>query len=468
MAKIKKSATAIAVQAETPTVETPTTEIIKPTEATPSVSKDEEEADSGNRYKRLKKWLDKRYEFRKNGLTYIYESRKRGQPNWVPIDEDGFASTLFEAGFMGFEKMFKAIFMGSDLSQRYDPLNHYFEEVLPVYDGKTNYIKQLLSYINLKDEKLRESFELQFTKALCRTAAQATGELRFNKQCIVFHGGQGDGKTSFMRYLMPTYLNDYRFDQFDIENKDHRIAMATTFIINIDDLDRIKPQFLGQLKSQFSKDYIQERVPYGKRTEMLRRRASFWSTTNKTDFLIDETGSQRWIIFEIKSINHDNGGKNGYSAVNIDNVWAQVKHLLKKGFKYEVDRAEMNASEVYNRRYQKQTMEMELIEKFFAPSSKKEFQTLKDPCIVPMQPTEIMMYIDKQYVKPLNLRQENIGRALSWFGFEREQYYVASKKSQRYGYFVKMLNPSLNVDYDDILDDEDEEVKVVLKEKIPF
>jgi len=449
MAKIKKGAATEAVEVEN--IEVPP----MATMPTPSVKSEEDDPEeSGNRYKRLKKWLARRYEFRRNGLTYVYEVRQKGQPDWKTIDEDAFASILFEAGFVGFEKMFKAIFMGSDLSQRYDPIDHYFNEIIPKYDGKTDYIKQLLSYITLKDESLRDSFEVHFTKALCRTAAQALGSLRFNKQCLLFHGGQGDGKTSFMRNLMPSYLNDYRFDQFDIDNKDHRIAMVTTFIINIDDLDRIKPQSLGNLKSQFSKDFIQERVPYGRRTESLRRRASFWGTTNKTDFLIDETGSQRWIIFEIKNINHDNGGKNGYTSVKIDNVWSQVYALVKSGYKYEVDRAEMEASEVYNRRYQKTSLEMELVEKFFAPSSKAEFMQTKDGSIVPMQASEIMMYIDKQYAKPLNLNEEKIGRALAWHKFEREQYYIASKKSQRYGYFVRLLTPDMEITPDDIVDDE--------------
>jgi predicted P-loop ATPase len=51
----------------------------------------------------------------------------------------------------------------------------------------------------------------------------------------------------------------------------------------------------------------------------LERICSFVGSTNRTDFLTDETGSIRWLIFEVHSFDFE------YSKeIDIDRVWAQA------------------------------------------------------------------------------------------------------------------------------------------------
>ena len=51
------------------------------------------------------------------------------------------------------------------------------------------------------------------------------------------------------------------------------------------------------------------------------RTSSFCGSTNRSDFLTDETGSVRWIIFEVFEIDF-----NYSKEININQVWAQAYH----------------------------------------------------------------------------------------------------------------------------------------------
>ncbi|MCW3170306.1 virulence-associated E family protein [Chryseobacterium sp. 09-1422] len=77
---------------------------------------------------------------------------------------------------------------------------------------------------------------------------------------------------------------------------------------------------MNSLKAYISKTHINERLAYARKSEYLERICSFVGSTNKTDFLTDDLGSVRWIIFEvIEKINF-----NYSSEINIDKVWAQA------------------------------------------------------------------------------------------------------------------------------------------------
>jgi predicted P-loop ATPase len=74
----------------------------------------------------------------------------------------------------------------------------------------------------------------------------------------------------------------------------------------------------------FSRDFINERLPYDRRTSILERRASFIGSTNNIQFLSDDTGSVRWLCFEIESINWKYNDE-----IDIDLVYAQAYHLYQ-------------------------------------------------------------------------------------------------------------------------------------------
>jgi predicted P-loop ATPase len=173
----------------------------------------------------------------------------------------------------------------------------------------------------------------------------------------------------------------------------------------------------------FSKETIKIRRPYDKNATSAPRRASFFGSTNKAEFLTDETGSVRWLCFELTGkINWD------YKKdLNIDDIWRQAYSLYQNGFKYELTPDEIHENEIANRQYQVTTPELELIQKNYAPGSKEQHDAF-------YQATDFLNNLtEKCPTARLNLN--NIGKALKIFGFER-----TSKRTDKYpikGYFIK-------------------------------
>lgn len=152
----------------------------------------------------------------------------------------------------------------------------------------------------------------------------------------------------------------------------------------------------------------------------MERICSFVGSTNKTDFLTDESGSVRWIIFEVtEKINFN------YSLeIDIDKVWAQAyfNAYKRKSFNPELTLADISENEKRNERFTQMTLEQEMVNKFYEPSDNlEEFKTA----------TEVMMDLSTQGIRLNHLK---IGRALSSFKFPR----VKHPQRQIYGYLVRL------------------------------
>ena len=141
---------------------------------------------------------------------------------------------------------------------------------------------------------------------LVRSIACALLEYVFNKQVFVLVGaGQNTGKSTFCRWLCPPFLSDYITEYINTD-KDGLIVLATNFLINMDELATLSKTEINSLKSLISKDKINVRLPFARRTSVHPRRANFIGSTNNDEFLTDETGSVRWLCFEIEgTLNFD-------------------------------------------------------------------------------------------------------------------------------------------------------------------
>lgn len=176
---------------------------------------------------------------------------------------------------------------------------------------------------------------------------------------------------------------------------------------------------VNYLKSLISKVFINERLPYERRAENLPRICSFVGSTNRTEFLTDETGSVRWIIFDVI-------GKLNFKyskEINMDDVWSQAYYLAycDKNFEPELTQQDVIENEKRNEKYTSLTIEQEIVIKYFEKS---------DNTIYFYTATEIMT---KLIPIGLKLNREKIGKALSGFKFSR----IKHPQKQVYGYLAK-------------------------------
>ena len=209
-----------------------------------------------------------------------------------------------------------------------------------------------------------------------------------------------------------------------MEHKDSLFALARNLILNYDELDSATKADVAKLKSYFSIGDFQERKHFGDFDESFVRVGSFFGSTNRTDFLNDETGSVRWLVMEIDGINFDYKQK-----VDIDWVWAQAYYLLKNGFEFQMTKEEIAYSEKANKRFTQTSYEMELIQDHYTAGTPADFDFFWNARKI----SDDLAGANQKLVF------EKIGTALKKLGFIQDRKWSAETGNTINGYYLKKL-----------------------------
>ena len=367
-------------------------------------------AETQPRILRIQHYLFGKYEFRYNVVSNELSYRlKSSQAPFGPMQEAELAFELYEQGFTKFRDELTVLLAAK--VPRFDPFTQYFSH-LPLWDGETDHIHYLTSFLDVDDPNF---FRLMFRKFLVRCVRQslATTPSYFAKQCLTLVGKQNDGKTSFFDYLVPPDLKRYARKGFQFGTKDSLISLTQNFFINLDELASFeKKELNNEFKNVLSESTVKFRGLYEKNERPWPRRASFVASTNRREFLTDETGNVRWLVFLINAILHDGGGPNGYAQlVNIDLVWSQAYALYKAGFEAELTPEEIKIVEHRNRQFRLYSLEMELVETHFKPALKG------DPGAYFLSSSDVKEEL--KATTKYNLNAIMVGRAITAMEFER-------------------------------------------------
>ncbi|GHA47478.1 hypothetical protein GCM10007103_30520 [Salinimicrobium marinum] len=364
-------------------------------------------------YDYIFEYASKKYELRYDELGHEFQISFCGKNNWEILDVNSFLIELSQSNIKVNPAKLE-IFLRSHFVPKFNPIQEYFK-TLPNWHGE-DHIRALASYLPLKEPEL---FVYHFKKWLVRTVRCAMEKNYFNKQCLVLvHPQQNSGKSTWCRFLCPPTLAKY-FAEDITTDKDARIQLTRNFIINLDELSILAKKEINALKAYFSKTMINERLPYDRKNSTLYRTCSFIGSTNRATFLNDETGSVRWLCFELNNtINFS------YTReIDIDKVWSQAYNLtyIDENFYPELSLKDIAENEERNRTYRETTMEEELLCKYYSPSSDPaNFKTASD------------LVIQLACINP-RLNMYSMGRALKSVGYER----IKSKESRVYGYLVR-------------------------------
>ena len=363
-------------------------------------------------FDRIRKYLAKNYQLRFNEIALEFEI-KTENGDWTELNLNSLYIELTQAGInIAFNKL--EILMRSHLITVFNPFQNYFQN-LEKWDGE-NHIQRLTSFVKTTDA---EPFQIHFEKWLTRSVLCALKKGYINKQCFVFYNTkQNSGKTSFLRFLIPPSLEKYYTEDIGVD-KDGLIALCKNFIINIDELSVMSKTDVNILKAFISKNTVNARLPYDRKSSLMYRTSSFCGSTNRSDFLTDETGSVRWIIFEVLEIDF-----NYSKEININQIWAQAYYnaFERKNYNPELTAEDLIENEKRNEKFKQVSLEQEILISHFEKSeNKNDFLTA----------TEIMLAMSNA----LGVRMNNvkIGKALTALNFER----IKHSKKQVYGYLIK-------------------------------
>ena len=293
----------------------------------------------------------------------------------------------------------------SDFVTEYHPFRFYLEH-LPPWNGG-NHILAMSVSVRVKggvDEQMR--FYEYLRKWLVAMVAGWLDDEVVNHVILTFIGKQGIYKTTWFNYLLPPELRNYFYTKTNAGKltKDDLLTLAQYALVCYEELDTMSPRELNQLKSAVTMPSIDERAPYAHFHEHRKHIASFCGTGNNTQFLSDDTGSRRWLPFEIESIESPKEHPFDYAA-----IYSEAYALYKQGFQYWFSSSEIRQLAEHNRQFETPQSELELVDYYFSlPSGadKGEFM-----------PTAIA----QQIVATPGIRVNTValGRAFSRLGFEK-------------------------------------------------
>ncbi len=353
-----------------------------------------------SKFKIVENYLNTKYDFRYNKVSNEVEIKSKIDSEFQSINDNNLYRHLQHQN-INFSQNNLTALLRSDFVSEYDPIKNYFENLYS-WDCETDHISNLCNFVKAKDQ---ERFNKHFKKMLVRCVACSLGHA-FNKQAFILMGGQSSGKTTFFRELVPKQLKPYYTEHISTD-KDSLISLTENFIINLDELATMERRDINTLKSMLSKDTVKVRKPYDKKPTISKRRANFFGSTNKDEFLSDETGSVRWLCFEIHEIDWS------YSnLIDIDLIWSQAFYLFKNGFEYNLTSKEIEENEKVNSNHTIRTAELDLIQRYFEPIDKE------NPFAKAYTSTDIINELKSYNITQLNITPVNIGKALRHLGYK--------------------------------------------------
>lgn len=365
-------------------------------------------------------FLKENYQFRRNVLNgkvefFILNPEQADiKPVWRILTPEALNSIIRKAKqenlTKGSPKSDIVEVIHSDATPTFNPIQDFLDN-LPKWDGQNHLAKLFSRLPGISSEQL-DFLVIWFRSAVAHWLQKDT--LHGNECVPTLIGGQGCGKSTFLARLLPPELRQYYLDHINMSNKfDRDMALTNNLLVNLDELDAIRPSQQALLKQLLSKSKVNGRPIYGCSQEDRPRYASFVATTNNPHPLSDVTGSRRFICIEIpEGLFIDNSGEIDYLQ-----LYAQLV--------YEV--CELNAPYWFNNDQVARIQELNLNytdEKDIAEIVEACFRKPKDgEKVVKMNCTQILDEIAKEFpsLKKTMSTKVHLGYAMKNLGFNHTE-----------------------------------------------
>jgi predicted P-loop ATPase len=160
---------------------------------------------------------------------------------------------------------------------------------------------------------------------------------------------------------------------------------------------------MSRLKWAVTTKATDARKPYAHNSERRVHIASYCGTSNNLQFIDDDTGTRRWLPFEVESI------RSPYEyPIHHDEIFAQAYALFLQGFRYWFEKKETDVVQLHNKRFEVSKPERELVSKFYRVPAKGEACEF-------VSASEIMQTIGGLLIN--RLTPNKLGRVMKSMGF---------------------------------------------------
>ena len=367
-------------------------------------------------------FLNENYLFRRNVLNGKVEFLNKPGENtectampdedWRPLTKEALNSIIRRAKKehvceKGSPKTEIVEFVYSEDIPLHNPIGDYMKG-LPEWDGN-NHIGKIFSRLPGITSEQQGYLATWLRSAVAHWLQMDT--LHGNECVPTLIGAQGCGKTTFFHRLLPPELRQYYLDHLNLSNKfDKEMALTNNLLVNLDELDAIRPSQHASLKQTLSKNKVNGRPIYGTSQEDNPRYASFVATTNNPHPLTDPTGSRRYICMTIPEGKYiDNEGEIDYGQ-----LYAQVRYELEVAkIPYWFSNDEVARIQQLNQGYMVKNDIAEMVEACFRKPKEGESAKM-------MNSKMLLTHIQHQYPS-VNINHGNkirVGHVMTTLGYE--------------------------------------------------
>ncbi len=353
----------------------------------------------------LEACLFDRYDFRFNVLTEQTEYAPKGISTYELVDQRVLNTLCLVArknGINCWDKDVSRLLLSQEIAD-YHPFLDYMDN-LPDWDG-IDRVSELASRVS--DTPL-------WIEGFHRWMLGMTAQwMAMDVQCanavapLLVSTEQGRCKSTFCSILLPTELQRFYIDKFDITSVSGCEQKLSLFgLINMDEFDRYGIRTMATLKNLMQLKKLTFRKSHRAYYSQLPRIASFIGTSNQKELLTDTTGSRRFLCVEVK-------GKINCTLPDYAQLYAQLKTELLNGERYWFTSEEERKIQEHNRMFYK-----------FSPEQDVFFRCFRLPMEgeegIQISSTEIFCKLQKRFPSAFRGRSvSNMGRMLLAMGVER-------------------------------------------------
>jgi putative DNA primase/helicase len=161
---------------------------------------------------------------------------------------------------------------------------------------------------------------------------------------LVFTGAQGQGKTRWVKRLVPTEMHDVVLAGavLDPANKDTIINAVSHWLVELGELDAtFRKADIARLKSFITNSIDKLRRPYDRIESEYQRRTVFFASVNKGRYLVDDTKNRRWWTVATTGVDYQHG-------IDMQQVWAELLMHFKRGERWHLSAEEQDMLQVVN------------------------------------------------------------------------------------------------------------------------
>ena len=209
----------------------------------------------------------------------------------------------------------------------YHPVREYLDGL--VWDGVPRIDTWLIDYGGAEDTEFNRAVGSLVLKAAVRRVRRPG--VKFDEMLVLESPTQGTDKSTALQSLMPdvTWFNDYL--PLGATPKEVMEHTKGKWLIEAGELHGMSAKTVNQLKGFLSRQRDRDRVAYGHIPEEWARQFIVVGTTNKEEYLQDETGNRRiWPVrivqFDVIRLKADR-----------DQLWAEAAHREAKGESIRLD-----------------------------------------------------------------------------------------------------------------------------------